>query len=127
MSKTQYLTNSQKVDLFDLNFEVGYLAKQRELQDRLKLINITMQMANHYKKLNDSQKESEKKEMFAEFLDNVLALGKSNNQNLNYMIHNIDKEDYHKFIINGLESDLKLKDIVIAQKDRIINNMQNES
>ena len=125
--KKPYYTNSQKVDLFDINFEAGYLSKQIEIQHRLRLINATSKMAIYYRNLNDKQKEGEKKDMFAEFLDNVIALTKSNNQNVNYIIHNLDNVDFYQHQIKTLESDLRIKDVVISQKDRIIKAIQNEN
>jgi hypothetical protein len=122
--KKPYFTNSQKVDLFDINFEVGYISKQRELQERLKLINLTSKMANHYKQLNDKQQDGEKKEMFADFLDNVIALAKSNNQSQNYIIHNLDKVDYLNYEIRNLKSDVKILESALNTKNRIIKDMQ---
>lgn len=125
--KKPYLTNSQKIDLFDINFEVGYISKQRELEQRLKLIHITSKMANYYKSINDTQKDSDKKQMFNEFLENVIALSKSNNQNINYINSNMDKVDYLKYLIRNLQSDVKILETALNSKNTIIKNMQNES
>jgi len=125
--KKPYLTNQQKVDNFDINFEVGYISKQRELQERLKLINITSKMAKYYQSINENQKDGLKKDLFSNFLDNVLTLAKSNNQNINYINSNMDKVDYLEYQIRNLESDVRILNTALESKNRIIKKMQNES